>query len=78
MRIVIAEKDQAGRRLLAQLLRMEGHDVLLIEDGSDAKCILKRHQPEMVLMNMFNTSRREEACLSPVLTKSPLGDALAD
>jgi DNA-binding NtrC family response regulator len=68
MRIVIAEKDQTGRRLLAQLLRMEGHDVVLIEEGGDARSFIKQHRPEMVLMNMFNTFRSE----APLLRKSDM------
>jgi len=78
MRIVIAEKDQTGRRLLAQLLRMEGHDVLLIDEGGDTRGLMKQYRPEMVLMNMFHASRNEgpslgksdlseEDCLSPVV-----------
>lgn len=83
MRIVIAEKDQTGRRLLAQLLRMEGHDVFLIEEGGDANGLLKRHRPEVVLMDMFNASRgdglslgrsemREQDCLSPVVVMTSM------
>lgn len=78
MRIVIAEKDQTGRRLLAQLLRMEGHDVLLIEEDGDSNGIMRQHRPEVVLMNMFHASqceetslgrpdRREKDCISPVV-----------
>lgn len=70
MRIVIAEKDQTGRRLLAQLLRMEGHDVLLIEAGGDARELMKQYRPEMVLLNMFNASRSE----GPSLGKSDLSE----
>lgn len=84
MRIVIAERDQIGRRLLAQLLRMEGHDVLLIEEGGDVKGLMKQHRPDVVLMNMFSTQAGDGPgsgkfdtgaadCLSPVVMMTSMG-----
>jgi DNA-binding NtrC family response regulator len=84
MRVVIAEKDQIGRRLLAQLLRMEGHDVLLIEEGGDVGDFMKRHRPDVVLMNMFSAQEGEGCgaikpdsgaadCLSPVVVMTSIG-----
>ncbi|MEN6585667.1 MAG: hypothetical protein ABFE02_06390 [Sulfuricella sp.] len=84
MRVVIAEKDQIGRRLLAQLLRMEGHDVLLIEEGGNVRDLMKQHRPDVVLMNMFSTQEGDQFgdikpgsgaadCLSPVVVMTSMG-----
>lgn len=84
MRIVIAERDQIGRRLLAQLLRMEGHDVLLIEEGGNARGLMKQHRPDVVLMNMFTAPQggglgsgkldmSEADLISPVVMVTSMG-----
>lgn len=55
MRILVAEKDRNGRRLLDQILKMEGHEVFTAEDGEHALNILLQFRPEVVLMNMFDS-----------------------
>lgn len=54
MRILIAEKDPNGRRLLEQMMRMEGYDVIVAENGKQAKTLIGELEPEVVLMNVFN------------------------
>jgi CheY-like chemotaxis protein len=53
MRILVAEKDQYGRRLLDQMLRMDGHDVYIAEEGEHALSLMREVKPDVVLMNMF-------------------------
>lgn len=55
MRILVAEKDLNGRRLLDQILKMEGHEVFTAEDGEHALNILLQFKPDVVLMNMFDS-----------------------
>ena len=55
MRILVAEKDRNGRRLLDQILKMEGHEVFTAEDGEHALNILLQFRPDVVLMNMFDS-----------------------
>lgn len=53
MRILIAEKDPNGRRLLEQMMRMEGYEVFVAQ-GKQAKSLLSEVQPDVILMNVFN------------------------
>jgi CheY-like chemotaxis protein len=53
MRILVAEKDHNGRRLLDQMLRMEGHEVALADGGDEAVSLMRLFKPDVVLMNMF-------------------------
>lgn len=57
MRILIAEKDPYGRRLLEQTLRMEGYEVFIAEAGKQARNQLYRLRPDLVLMNVFHSQR---------------------
>lgn len=73
MRIVIAERNQIGRGLLAKLLRMEGHDVFLLEEGGDARQLMRQHRPDVVLMNMFATPVGTDDGLSPMVMVTSMG-----
>lgn len=53
MRILIAEKDPNGRRLLEQMMRMEGYEVFVAQ-GKQAKNLISELQPDIILMNVFN------------------------
>lgn len=53
MHILIAEKDSNGRRMLNQMLKMEGYQVSVAESGSHALDLLKEGCPDIVLMNVF-------------------------
>ncbi|MEN6585729.1 MAG: hypothetical protein ABFE02_06730 [Sulfuricella sp.] len=55
MRILVAEKDRNGRRLLDQILKMEGHEVFTADDGEHAMNIMMQFRPDMVLMNIFDS-----------------------
>lgn len=59
MRILVAEKDQNGRRLLGQMLRMDGHEVYIAEEGEQALSLLQEVKPDVVLMNMFRSLHSE-------------------
>src|SRR5512135_3205870 len=59
MRILVAEKDKNGRRLLDQMLRMDGHEVYVAEEGVHALSLLQEIKPDVVLMNMFRSLHSE-------------------
>lgn len=54
MRILIAEKDPNGRRLLEQMMRMEGYEVFLAERGRQARNLIGEMRPDIILMNVFH------------------------
>ncbi|MBS4096540.1 MAG: hypothetical protein KGZ83_06850 [Sulfuricella sp.] len=62
MRILVAEKDHNYRKLLDQMLKMEGHEVLAAENGEHAMVIMSQFRPHVVLMNMFSSM---QACRQP-------------
>lgn len=53
MRVLIAEKDPNGRRLLAQMMRMEGYDVFVTDLARQTKSQIAELQPDIVLANVF-------------------------
>lgn len=55
MRILVAEKDQIGRSFLNRMLRLEGHEVIVAECGTQAMSLLKEIRPDLVLMNVFQS-----------------------
>jgi response regulator RpfG family c-di-GMP phosphodiesterase len=54
MRILIAEKDPVGRRLLEQMMRMEGYEVFMLDRNKQTKILINEIRPDIVLMNVFN------------------------
>ncbi|BCB27588.1 hypothetical protein SKTS_24740 [Sulfurimicrobium lacus] len=54
MRILIAEKDPNGRRLLEQMMRMEGYDVFVAQGCKQAKSLISEVNPDIILMNVFS------------------------
>lgn len=54
MRILIAEKDPVGRRLLEQMMRMEGYEIFLLDRNKQTKNLINEIKPDVVLMNVFN------------------------
>lgn len=54
MRIFIVEKDPVGRRLLEQMMRMEGYEVFTFHHGAHAKNLIQEIRPDIVLMNVFS------------------------
>lgn len=54
MRILIVEKDPVGRRLLEQMMRMEGYEVFILERNKQAINLINEIRPDIVLMNVFN------------------------
>lgn len=53
MRILIAEKDSNGRRLLEQVMRLEGYEVFIAECGKQLKKLIRSIRPDVILMNVF-------------------------
>jgi PAS domain S-box-containing protein len=51
-RILIADDNQDSAESLAMLLRMEGHDVLVVHDGVQALAAVARISPEFVLLDI--------------------------
>lgn len=54
MRILIAEKDPVGRRLLEQMMRMEGYEVFTPDRAQPVKALINEIRPDIVLANVFN------------------------
>jgi len=54
MRILIAERDPVGRRLLEQMMRMEGYEVFILDRKNGTKNLINKIKPDIILMNMFN------------------------
>ena len=54
MRILIAEKDPVGRRLLEQMMRMEGYEVFMLDRNKQSKNLINEIKPDFILMNVFN------------------------
>lgn len=54
MRILIAENDPVGRRLLEQMMRMEGYDVFMFDRNKQEKNFISEIKPDIILMNIFN------------------------
>ncbi|MFA7241343.1 MAG: hypothetical protein WC091_14625 [Sulfuricellaceae bacterium] len=61
MHILIAEKDSNGRRILNQLLKMEGYRISVAESGNHAMDLLKEVAPDIVLMNVFQCLHSPDA-----------------
>lgn len=57
MRILIAEMDVYGRRLLEQTLRLEGYEVFNAEAGRTVGSLIYKLRPDLVLMNVFYSQR---------------------
>jgi DNA-binding response OmpR family regulator len=51
--VVLAEQDALLRPLLRELLEMEGHRVLEASDGAVCLELCERHQPNLVLLNLW-------------------------
>ncbi len=53
MKILIAEDDHHLRRGLAEIMRKEGHDVVLAADGDEALELFHREQPDFVCLDVM-------------------------
>jgi CheY-like chemotaxis protein len=51
-RIVVADDDHDSANTLAQLLRLKGHDVFVAYDGRSALEVVRRVQPDVVLLDI--------------------------
>jgi len=52
MKILIAEDDQTLRSNIRRLLTIEGYEVLVAEDGSEALLLAREHLPDLVLSDV--------------------------
>lgn len=75
MRILIAEKDSNGRRMLNRILKMEGYRVSVAESGSHAVELLNEVQPNIVLMNVFQCIHLSGAAPTGKITVRHYGDS---
>lgn len=51
LRVLIADDDEANRRLSQDLLDMEGFDTLTAADGEQAVALAREHIPAVILMD---------------------------
>lgn len=86
LRILIADDNQSDRMILQAIVRREGHEVLLAQDGREAVELFKLHAPDIVLMdalmpvmNGLEASRAIKALadsdLVPIIFLTSLQDA---
>lgn len=52
MKILVAESDLTGRKLLSQMLELDGHQVVAADSIGTALALLERHHPDMVLVDL--------------------------
>ena|SRR2546428_11551902 len=52
-RILVADDDRDARDLFAELLRFDGHDVVLARDGIEAERLVRERLPEIALIDIF-------------------------
>ncbi len=52
MRILLAEDQDVGRRLMRELLELEGHIVWLAPDGVEAVEMARDLRPDLILMDI--------------------------
>lgn len=53
MKILIAEDDRAVRQSLERVLDFEGYEIVVAEDGPEALEAVKRHEPDLVLLDVM-------------------------
>jgi PAS domain S-box-containing protein/putative nucleotidyltransferase with HDIG domain len=53
MKILVAEDDEAGRRLLQKQLRVAGHDVETASDGREALQLARKNPPEVLVSDIL-------------------------
>jgi two-component system, OmpR family, phosphate regulon response regulator PhoB len=81
-RIVVVDDEDMVRNLLTRLLTMEGYDVLEAEDGQAGLDIVRKEQPDLVLLDVMLPARDGLDILSelrrttdvPVILISALGE----
>jgi CheY-like chemotaxis protein len=52
LRVLVVDDHQDGAESLAMGLRLEGHDVQVAHDGETALAACRRHEPQMVLLDL--------------------------
>lgn len=53
MKILIVDDDAGIRMLLSKFLQKEGFEVLLGEDGLEGVELAKKHQPDLILLDVI-------------------------
>ena len=85
MRILIVEDDAAIRELVGLALAEDGHEVLVAPDGATALGLLRRHRPDLILLDAhlprmdgeaFSRSYREQSdAVAPIVVLTAATDA---
>ena len=50
--LMVVDDEQTVRRLLDRILKTEGYEVLLANDGSSALKLLEQHSPDLVILDI--------------------------
>jgi CheY-like chemotaxis protein len=86
-RVLVVDDSPFSSGLLAALLRKEGHEVEIAEDGAEALFRLRRGQPDLILLDLtmpvidgweFLRRRAEDPALAaiPVVVLSGMDESL--
>ena len=52
MKVLVADDDLATCTLVATILRRAGHEAILAQDATQAMMLVKKHQPELVVLDV--------------------------
>ncbi len=52
LRVLVAEDNETDRLILSQILRADGYEVVLAENGKEAVQAFQLHEPDLVLMDV--------------------------
>ena len=52
-KILVADDNDDIRAMLAELLRIHGHEVIVAEDGEQAVALAQQEQPDLILMDVM-------------------------
>ena len=73
MRVLIVEKDPNGRRLLEQLIRLDGYEVFIAECAKGAKRMVRELRPDIFLMNVFYPLHADSEALEQIKVRCNKG-----
>ena len=53
LRILVADDEANIRRILETRLRLQGHEVVMAEDGAQAMTLFRQHEPDLVILDVM-------------------------